>query len=111
MLRLALESCGASVGTSDTCSPPRQHYKNPGRKSRRSLRPYVQIREFGNRSVDHVKTPVAGRKVEQIGTFNGLSPFIAPLSRRLSFGMEEFEFSFNHPFPQNLLFCLCAREV
>jgi hypothetical protein len=62
-------------------------------------RPYVQIREFGNRSVDHVKTPVAGWKVEQIGTFNGLSPFIAPLSRRLSFGMAEFEFSFDHLFP------------
>jgi 2-polyprenyl-3-methyl-5-hydroxy-6-metoxy-1,4-benzoquinol methylase len=52
----------------------------------------------------------AGWKVEQIGTFNGLSPFIAPISRSLALSMEEFEFLFNHLFPQNLLFCLCTKE-
>jgi 2-polyprenyl-3-methyl-5-hydroxy-6-metoxy-1,4-benzoquinol methylase len=50
-------------------------------------------------------------RVRRIGTFNGLAPFLAPISRRLALGMEKIEFSLNRLLPQNLLFCLCTREV
>lgn len=53
----------------------------------------------------------AGWKVCRIGTFNGLAPFLAPISRRLALGMEEIEFLLNRALPQNLLFCLCTREI
>jgi 2-polyprenyl-3-methyl-5-hydroxy-6-metoxy-1,4-benzoquinol methylase len=53
----------------------------------------------------------AGWKVGHIGTFNGLAPFLAPISRRLALNLEEIEFSFNRLLPQNLLFCSCTREV
>ena len=49
--------------------------------------------------------------VRHIGTFNGLAPFLAPFSRRLALGLEQIEFSFNRLLLQNLLFCLCTREV
>jgi 2-polyprenyl-3-methyl-5-hydroxy-6-metoxy-1,4-benzoquinol methylase len=52
----------------------------------------------------------AGWSVRSTGTFNGIAPFMAPISRRLALGLEEIEFSFNRMLPQNLLFCLCARE-
>jgi 2-polyprenyl-3-methyl-5-hydroxy-6-metoxy-1,4-benzoquinol methylase len=50
-------------------------------------------------------------RVRYIGTFNGLAPFLAPISRRLALGLEEVEFVFNRALPQNLLFCLCTRDV
>jgi 2-polyprenyl-3-methyl-5-hydroxy-6-metoxy-1,4-benzoquinol methylase len=53
----------------------------------------------------------AGWKVHHIGTFNGVSPFIAPISRGLALGMERLEFLFNRLLPQNLLFCLCTRDT
>jgi 2-polyprenyl-3-methyl-5-hydroxy-6-metoxy-1,4-benzoquinol methylase len=53
----------------------------------------------------------AGWKVRHIGTFNGLAPFLATISRRLALNLEEIEFSFNRLLLQNLLFCLCTREV
>jgi 2-polyprenyl-3-methyl-5-hydroxy-6-metoxy-1,4-benzoquinol methylase len=53
----------------------------------------------------------AGWKVHHIGTFNGVAPFLAPISRRLALGLEEVEFRVNRLLPQNLLFCLCTREV
>ncbi len=46
-----------------------------------------------------------------VGTFNGLAPFIAPISRRLALGMERIEFSLSRLLPQNLLFCLATREL
>jgi 2-polyprenyl-3-methyl-5-hydroxy-6-metoxy-1,4-benzoquinol methylase len=52
-----------------------------------------------------------GWTVRHIGTFNGLAPFLAPISRRLALGLEQIEFSFNRLLLQNLLFCLCIREV
>jgi len=52
----------------------------------------------------------AGWRVHHIGTFNGLAPFVAPISRRLALGMEKIEFSLSRLLPQNLLFCLCTRE-
>jgi len=53
----------------------------------------------------------AGWKVRRIGTFNGLAPFLAPISRRLALGMEKIEFLLNRALPQNLLFCLCTKDV
>jgi 2-polyprenyl-3-methyl-5-hydroxy-6-metoxy-1,4-benzoquinol methylase len=53
----------------------------------------------------------AGWRVGHIGAFNGLAPFIAPISRRLALGMEKIEFSLGRLVPQNLLFCLAKREV
>lgn len=53
----------------------------------------------------------AGWRVRHIGTFNGLAPFLAPISRRLALGTEKVEFLFNPVLPQNLLFCLCTREA
>ena len=50
-------------------------------------------------------------KVRQIGAFNGLAPFLAPISYRLALGLEEVEFLADRLLPQNLLFCLCTREV
>ena len=52
-----------------------------------------------------------GWRVHYIGTFNGLAPFIAPISRRLALGMEKIEFSLNRILLQNLLFCLAQKEV
>ena len=52
-----------------------------------------------------------GWRVRHLGTFNGLAPFIAPISRRLALGMEKIEFSLNRLLPQNLLFCLATREL
>jgi len=52
----------------------------------------------------------AGWKIRHVGTFNGVSPFLAPISRRLALGVERFEFLLNQVLPQNLLFCLCARD-
>jgi 2-polyprenyl-3-methyl-5-hydroxy-6-metoxy-1,4-benzoquinol methylase len=53
----------------------------------------------------------AGWRVRQIGTFNGVAPFLAPISHRLALGLERFEFLFNRLLPENLLFCLCTKEL
>jgi 2-polyprenyl-3-methyl-5-hydroxy-6-metoxy-1,4-benzoquinol methylase len=53
----------------------------------------------------------AGWNVQHIGTFNGVAPFLAPVSRRLALSVEQAEFLLNRVLPQNLLFCLCTRDV
>jgi 2-polyprenyl-3-methyl-5-hydroxy-6-metoxy-1,4-benzoquinol methylase len=53
----------------------------------------------------------AGWRVRHIGAFNGVAPFIAPISRRLALRIEKIESRLNRALPQNLLFCLCTREV
>src|SRR5437762_847053 len=52
----------------------------------------------------------SGWRVRHIGTFNGLAPFLAPISRRVALGVEKLEFSFNWLLPKNLLFCLCTKQ-
>lgn len=52
----------------------------------------------------------AGWSVNRIGTFNGVAPFVAPVSRRLALALEKLEFRFNTFLPQNLLFCVCRRR-
>jgi hypothetical protein len=49
--------------------------------------------------------------VRDIGTFNGVAPFLAPISRRLALGLEQIEFLLNRALPENLLFCLCTKDV
>ena len=53
----------------------------------------------------------AGWRVRDIGSFNGVAPFLAPISRRLALGLEKFEFLCNRVLPENLLFCLCTKEL
>ena len=53
----------------------------------------------------------AGWTVRHIGSFNGLAPFLAPISRPLALEFEKIEFLLNRALPQNLLFCLCTRMV
>ena len=52
-----------------------------------------------------------GWRVRRIGTFNGVAPFLAPISHRLALGLEDFEFLCNRLLPENLLFCLCTKEL
>ena len=58
----------------------------------------------------HAMCAHAGWRLDRIGTFNGFAPFLAPISRRLALGLEEFEFLFNRLLPANLLFCSCTKE-
>jgi 2-polyprenyl-3-methyl-5-hydroxy-6-metoxy-1,4-benzoquinol methylase len=51
----------------------------------------------------------AGWTVHHIGAFNGVAPFLAPISRRVALATETIEFLFNRVLPQNLLFCLCTK--
>src|SRR2546423_1438889 len=51
----------------------------------------------------------AGWNVRQVGSFNGIAPFIAPVSHRLALVAERLEFGFNKVLPQNLLFCVCTK--
>jgi 2-polyprenyl-3-methyl-5-hydroxy-6-metoxy-1,4-benzoquinol methylase len=52
----------------------------------------------------------AGWRVRHVGSFNGVAPFLAPISRRLALSLEKLEFLCNRLLPENLLFCLCTRE-
>jgi 2-polyprenyl-3-methyl-5-hydroxy-6-metoxy-1,4-benzoquinol methylase len=52
----------------------------------------------------------AGWRAQHIGTFNGVAPFLAPISYRFALALEKFEFLCNRLLPENLLFCLCTRE-
>ena len=51
----------------------------------------------------------AGWKVNHIGTFNGLAPFLAPIFRPLALEFEKIEFLLNRVLPENLLFCVATR--
>jgi 2-polyprenyl-3-methyl-5-hydroxy-6-metoxy-1,4-benzoquinol methylase len=52
-----------------------------------------------------------GWSVRHIGTFNGVAPFLAPISYRVALASEQIEFALNRVLPQNLLFCVCKRDV
>jgi 2-polyprenyl-3-methyl-5-hydroxy-6-metoxy-1,4-benzoquinol methylase len=53
----------------------------------------------------------AGWQVEELGAFNGLAPFLAPLSERAALGAERLEFAARRWFPGNLLYCRARRPV
>jgi hypothetical protein len=46
----------------------------------------------------------AGWRVEELGTFNGVAPFVAPLSESLARGIEHVEFRGRRLLPRNLLY-------
>lgn len=48
--------------------------------------------------------------ISYLGSFNGIAPFVAPVSSRLALGLEKLEFRFNALLPLNLLFCLCSKH-
>jgi len=52
----------------------------------------------------------AGWTVTQIGTFNGIAPFLAPISQSLALWIEGLEFRLNKVLPENLLFCVCVKS-
>jgi 2-polyprenyl-3-methyl-5-hydroxy-6-metoxy-1,4-benzoquinol methylase len=47
----------------------------------------------------------AGWTVEEIGSFNGVAPFLAPLSERVALAAERIEFGGRRLLPLNLLYC------
>ena len=49
--------------------------------------------------------------VREIGTFNGIAPFAAPVSESLARGFERAEFAARRWLPLNLLFCRAQRLV
>ena len=51
-----------------------------------------------------------GWRVDHIGSFNGLAPFLAPISRPLALAFEKIEFLLNRVLPENLLFCVATRR-
>lgn len=54
---------------------------------------------------------VAGWQVEQIGTFNGIAPFLAPLSESLARAAERLEWRAASVAPFNLLYCKSRRDA
>jgi 2-polyprenyl-3-methyl-5-hydroxy-6-metoxy-1,4-benzoquinol methylase len=59
---------------------------------------------FSRRKLRHAMT-AAGWRVDELGTFNGLAPFVAPLSEALARGIERAEFAGRRVLPLNLLYC------
>lgn len=53
----------------------------------------------------------AGWVVEELGAFNGLAPFLAPISEGLARGEEHLEFAARAWIPANLLYCRARRPV
>lgn len=53
----------------------------------------------------------AGWKVLEIGTFNGIAPFVAFVSEDLALKVERIEFATRRWLPLNLLFCRAQRVV
>ena len=53
----------------------------------------------------------AGWHVEELGAFNGLAPFLAPVSERLARGAEQLEFAARLWVPASLLYCRARRPV
>jgi 2-polyprenyl-3-methyl-5-hydroxy-6-metoxy-1,4-benzoquinol methylase len=47
----------------------------------------------------------AGWTVEEMGTFNGMAPFLAPISEGLARSVERLEFATARVMPYNLLYC------
>lgn len=52
----------------------------------------------------------AGWEVEDLGTFNGIAPFVAALGEPLGLAVERFEFQTRHVFPWSLLYCRARKR-
>jgi 2-polyprenyl-3-methyl-5-hydroxy-6-metoxy-1,4-benzoquinol methylase len=53
----------------------------------------------------------AGWTVEELGSFNGVAPFLAPVSERVAHVVEELEFRTRRFMPYNLLYCRGRRAA
>jgi hypothetical protein len=53
----------------------------------------------------------SGWAIDEIGTFNGPSPFLAGLSWRLALLTERMEFAGRRVLPLNLLYCRASRPA
>ncbi len=53
----------------------------------------------------------AGWRVEELGAFNGVAPFLAPLSEHLAMAAERGEFAGRRRLPLNLLYCRARLNV
>jgi 2-polyprenyl-3-methyl-5-hydroxy-6-metoxy-1,4-benzoquinol methylase len=53
----------------------------------------------------------AGWQVEELGAFNAVAPFVAPISEAFARGVEQLEFTARHWLPANLLYCRAIRPV
>jgi len=51
----------------------------------------------------------AGWEIDEVGTFNGLAPFAAPVSETLARTIERIEYAGRRWLPLNLLYCRAAR--
>jgi 2-polyprenyl-3-methyl-5-hydroxy-6-metoxy-1,4-benzoquinol methylase len=51
-----------------------------------------------------------GWTIEELGTFNGVAPFVAPVSERLARSFEAMEFAARRFLPCNLLYCRARRR-
>jgi 2-polyprenyl-3-methyl-5-hydroxy-6-metoxy-1,4-benzoquinol methylase len=63
---------------------------------------------FSRRSLAHA-VERAGWRVTEIGAFNGIAPFVAPLGESLARATERVEFRLRRRAPWNLLYCLASR--
>lgn len=52
----------------------------------------------------------AGWSVQELGAFNGVAPFLAPVSESLALAAERAEFAGRRLLPLNLLFCRAHRS-
>lgn len=52
----------------------------------------------------------SGWAVKQIGTFNGLAPFLSRISQSLALFIEQREFNFGKHAPLNLIYCVAERN-
>jgi 2-polyprenyl-3-methyl-5-hydroxy-6-metoxy-1,4-benzoquinol methylase len=52
----------------------------------------------------------AGWRVDEVGAFNGLAPFLAPVSGALASAVERLEFAGRRWLPLNLLYCRALRR-
>ena len=52
----------------------------------------------------------AGWQITEMGTFNGMAPFAAPLGETVARAIERAEFRARHWAPWNLLYCLARRR-
>ena len=53
----------------------------------------------------------SGWHVEELAAFNGVSPFVAPISEAFARGVEQLEFGARLWLPANLLYCRAVRPV
>ena len=64
-----------------------------------------------NRALLRQCCEAAGWRIEELGAFNGLAPFLAPISERGARFAERMEFAGRSWVPANLLYCRARRPV